>query len=148
MRHPWGSGRCDISDIKLTSDQKDFLADLVISNRMETKEVARQFNLSHNKLNYYVYRRRKSSKNYNFRGRSKSIDDISDSFIKNKIALYGATSINNLKRVIKEEGLKTYKRKHPNFISKDKRKSLFISHRSIKRYYEYYMNIYLSNLVI
>ena len=146
MRHPWGSGPYNLSGIRLTSSQKDFLADLVIDKKMKSNEVARHFSKSCNSLRYYTFRGRKSSRNYNERGRSKVIDDISDNSIKNKIRLIGSDAIQNLKSIIKDEGTKTFKRKYSNFVNTDKRKSLFISHRSINRYYQFYIDFYMQNL--
>ena len=114
---------------------------------MKSNEVARHFSISCNSLRYYTFRRRKSSRKYNERGRSKVIDDISDNSIKNKNRRIGSDAIQNLKSIIKDEGTKTFKRKYSNFVNTDKRKSLFISHRSINRYYQFYIDFYRQNLV-
>jgi hypothetical protein len=146
MRHPWGSGPYDLSQIILTANEKDFLADLVIEGKMKSKDVAEHFNLNYNSLKYYTFRRRHSSRNYNCRGRSPSIDSISDRAIKSRLTRGRNRALVNLKSIIREEGFETFKRKQHHFINRDKRRKLYISYRSIDRYYDIYTDYYNRNL--
>ena len=135
----------NLSGIRLSNGVKNNLADLVINKTMKSKEVAQHFRISINRVHYFTYRRRHSSRNYDFAGRTRNIDEISDKVIRSQLVQEGAAAMSNLKQIIKEEGRNTYQRKHPNYVLVDKRKSLFISHRSINRYYQYYIRIYGNN---
>jgi hypothetical protein len=143
--HRWGAGPADLSKVILTCDDKDWLACLVIDQKFKPKEVARHFSLNINSLRYFIYRKRTSSRNYSRRGRTQKIDETSDESIKNALSQVGERAVERLKTIIKEEARETFMRVHPNYECNDGRRSLYISHRSINRYYCHYLS-YLSNL--
>ena len=64
----------DCRGIRLKQHEKNYLADLVISKQLRCKDVAQQFNLHPNTISYYVYRRRKSTRNYEKPGGTRKID--------------------------------------------------------------------------
>ena len=135
----------NLSGIRLKDDVKNALADLVINKVMKSKDVAEQFRISVNRVRYYTFRRRISISNHNNPGRVRIIDKISHNNIIIQLFLGQENILNKLKSIIKEEGKNSYSRRHPNMSDTDKRKSLYISHRSINRYYDIYLNILQNN---
>ena len=129
----------DCRGIRLKQHEKNHLADLVISKQMRCKDVAQQFNLEPNTISYYVYRRRKSSRNFDKPGGTRKIDEISHNDIINMLSENSEEVIPRLRAIIKEEGKKSYLRINPDFNNNDRRRSLFISHRTINRYYDIYI---------
>jgi len=142
MEYIFGPGVNDLSERKLISREKDQLADLVINKVMKSKDVAQRYNISVNSLRYYTFRRRASIRNHDYPQRPRKLDEISDQYIKSLIQNNEEDVSQRLKSIIKEEGKNSFMRRFPNFVNSDRRRSLFISHRSIERYYTKYMNFY------
>jgi hypothetical protein len=142
MDYIFGLGVNDLVGRKLLSREKDQLADLVINKVMKSKDVAQRFNISVNSLRYYTFRRRASIRNHDYPKRPRKLDEISDQTIKALIQNNEEDIRLRLKSIIKVEAKNSYMRRFPDFVDSDRRRSLFISHRSIERYYTIYMNFY------
>lgn len=110
----------NLSGIRLSNQQKNYLADLVLTSTMKPKNVAQHFYLTSEQIRYYAFRKRRSSRNYYNAGRVRKIDEISHDSIKNMLIENGETLVPRLRAIIKEEGKNTYFRKNQDFVLTDR----------------------------
>jgi len=149
FNHLWGSGPVDLSQNKLTGDEKNFLADLVINKKMKSKDVSNHFNISRANIRAYTYRRKVSNTNYANGGRFKKIDYISDLQIKdilrNEILTYGKQIIldERLRKLIRSQAFESYRRKNTHLfvtLNRLNKPRGVISYDTVMRYYNIYKN--------
>ena len=126
----------------LSEQHKAIIVDRKLRTKLPSHKLSEHFGIGSRTIRRIIKNARDGVFNHGRDGRPPCFDDESRHAIRDWLLTLvhesGALEDTTLIAKLKEEAFKTFIRRHPGFINKDRRRKNFISYRSLKTYQKKY----------